>query len=375
MAEDQDKSDKTEEPSEQKLRKARQKGDVPMSREAGTFMTVFALALAGAFVLPTLGPRLMAALLAPLSAAGQIDLGTEEQALRGLRVLVLDQVLAAGAILAPLFGLMILTSLLAVALQGDIVVSLERIRPKASKISLLGGIKRLFSLRNLVDFLRSSLKVLTVGWIGYIVCRDAILPQLGVAWIGSEILPALTLQGAGRMLLLTLIFLFFVAGFDILWQRAQWRKGQRMSHKDIRDEHKESEGDPYLKARRIQIQRERARARIATAVPLANVILTNPTHYAVALRYRPGEDLAPVCVAKGADLMAARIREIAQAHDIPIIENRALARALFAGVEIDQMVPPEHWKPVAEIIGYLLDFAEGRDRPMPEGFAFRSDER
>jgi flagellar biosynthetic protein FlhB len=161
---------------------------------------------------------------------------------------------------------------------------------------------------------------------------------------------------------------------DIVWTRFSWLRKQRMTHKEIRDEHKEQEGDPQLKGRRLQIARRRSRQRMAQAVPKATLILTNPTHYAVALRYDQTVDAAPVCLAKGTDLMARRIREIAREHDIPVIENKPLARVLHAKVEIDEVVPVEHWQAVAEIVGYVLDLRRNIRRKPPAGSELRQAE-
>jgi flagellar biosynthetic protein FlhB len=188
-----------------------------------------------------------------------------------------------------------------------------------------------------------------------------------------EDLPDYTRRAVGLVLIAATVFLVPVAIIDILWKRSQWMKKQRMSMRELRDEHKDSEGDPQIKARRADIRRQRARQRIAASVPTASVILTNPTHYAVALRYQQGVDTAPVCVAKGVDLMAQQIRLLARENDIPIVENRPLARALHDSVEVDAQVPTEHWQAVAEIIGYVMDLRRNLRRKPPEGSQLRDD--
>jgi flagellar biosynthetic protein FlhB len=178
-------------------------------------------------------------------------------------------------------------------------------------------------------------------------------------------------HAAAQMLIATGVFLAVIAVTDIIWKRAQWMKKQRMTLKELRDEHKDSEGDPHIKAKRAGIRRQRARQRVAAAVPEATVVVTNPTHFAVALRYEMGRDASPVCVAKGADRMAARIRELAREADVPIVENKPLARVLHATVELDAQVPMEHWQAVAEIIAYVMDLRRNLRRQPPEGSRLR----
>jgi len=174
---------------------------------------------------------------------------------------------------------------------------------------------------------------------------------------------------AQKLLLFVAIFLIPIALFDIVWKRLQWIKKQRMTVQEIRDEHKDMEGDPKIKSQRAELRRKRANQRITTAVPTASVIITNPTHFAVALKYEMGVDVAPICVAKGVDLMAKQIRELAKDHDIPIVENKPLARALHATVEVDDQIPAEHWQVIAEIIGYVMDLRRNIRRKPPAGSA------
>jgi flagellar biosynthetic protein FlhB len=160
---------------------------------------------------------------------------------------------------------------------------------------------------------------------------------------------------------------------DYMWKRHSYNKKQKMSMKELKDEHKDSEGDPQVKGKRQQIRRERAQQAIAMSVPKATLILTNPTHYSVALRYERGVDMAPTCVAKGTDLMAARIRKIAHEHEIPVIESRALARALYATVEVDQVIPEAHWPAVAELVGFVMDLKNNVKRKLPVEASLRKD--
>jgi len=368
---EQDKSQKTQEPTEKKLRDARKQGDVPSSRETGNMMVVLSLFLATAFVLPWQAPRLAAALGSVFDGAGQVQIGNGRAGLAALGVVLEDLMLTLGLVLAPLFLLIMVGGVVGVLIQGETVAAVERIKPKLSKVSPVEGFKRLFSANTLVEFIKSLIKVLVVGALALWVTERAVRGIWQAPGFMPESLPGYMLQSTRRLLIAATLFLVPVAIFDILWNRFQWRKRQMMSVQEVRDEMKESEGDPHIKGRRAALRRARARQRMATAVPTASVILTNPTHYAVALKYDQGVDHAPVCVAKGADLMARRIREIAFENDVPIVENKPLARSLYDQVKIDEMVPVEHWQVVAEIISFVLDLRHNRHRKPPAGSTLR----
>ncbi len=366
MADD-DKSNKTEEPTEQKLRKARLKGDVPSSQEAGTAMTVFALFMVVVFVLPSVFKSFLGSASTFIEMAPKSTVTNENPFVAVQALLILIKTLSFD--IAPIFAAMVVAALVGVMLQGETVVALDRIIPKPEKLSPLGGLKKMFSVDRAVDFIKNVSKVLVVATIAYVVASDAI----SAIWTTEGFVPEtllLYISGAAeKLLIFTAIFLIPIALFDIIWKRLQWIKKQRMTVQEVRDEHKDSEGDPKIKAQRAEIRRKRAKQRIATAVPTANVIITNPTHFAVALKYEMGVDVAPVCVAKGADLMAKQIRELANEHDIPIIENKSLARALYATVEVDDQIPTEHWQVIAEIIGYVMDLRRNVRRRPPAGSA------
>jgi flagellar biosynthesis protein FlhB len=366
--------DKPHEASERKIRKAREKGDVPSSKEAGTFMSVFALGMISVFLAQVAFSGLGGVFLGVISKAGGLDLGQGEAGVADLSEMMYAFALDVGILIGPAFVMLIVCALAAVALQGHVVFAVDRIQPKLSKISPKEGFKRIFSGSAMIEFLKSILKVMIVGTFGVWFAWRAVTGIWAADMFLPESILSVALAALVQMLVATICFLVVIAGADILWQRAKWHKKQRMSEKEVRDENKESEGDPLLKSRRRRIQMEKSRQRIATAVPLANVILTNPTHYAVALRYVQGEDLAPVCVAKGTDLMAAQIRRIARENGIPIVENRPLARALHAVAELDRAIPMDHWPAVAEIIGFIFDIQQRRFRKPPPGSTLRVDE-
>ena len=371
MSSEDDDSSKTEEPTERKLAKAREKGDVPASRETGNLMSVFSLLVITIFLLPHVLPDLAGVLAGLLQMAGQIEIGEDGQGLADLGLALGELMRGVARALAPVVLVMVLAAIFGVLIQGETVIARERIVPKLSKISPIEGVKRLFSADALVEFIKNVAKVLVVGTISLMITHAAVT----AIWQTPDALPEAFLpsvqHSVRRLLIMTTVFLVVIAVADILWKRAQWIKKQRMSLRELRDEFKDSEGDPHIKAKRGEIRRKRARQRIAVAVPTATLVLTNPTHYAVALKYVPGVDQAPVCVAKGTDLMAAQIRRLAREHDIAIIENRPLARMLHAVAEVDDQIPVEHWQAVAEIIGYVMDLRRNIRRKPPASTQLR----
>ena len=256
------------------------------------------------------------------------------------------------AIAIPLLLLMI-AAFAGNMIQHRLVWSAESLKPKLDRVSPLAGLKRLFSKQALVNFVKGLLKLALIGTVMTVLLwpeRDRL--ESFITLDPAVLLPlvqALTLKLLGAVVAV----LAFIAAADFLFQYQQWYQRQKMSFQEIKEEYKQSEGDPHIKARIRRLREQRMRKRMMAAVPEASVVITNPTHYAVALKYERG-DTAPVCVAKGLDLIALKIREVAKAHSVPIVESPPLARALHATVEIDQEIPPEHYRAVAEIIGYVM---------------------
>ncbi|MCE0503870.1 flagellar type III secretion system protein FlhB [Roseivivax sp. GX 12232] len=374
MAENtEDRDSRTEEPTERKLAKAREKGDVPSSKEPGNMMVALSLFVLAVLILPLTGPQLTATLTKILSLAGTVEVGGSAAGLRDVGALTSRLFWAAAVTLVPVFGTMMALAVFAVLIQGEVVVSAERIRPKLSKISPAEGLKRLFSKDTLVEFGKNLAKIGAVAMIGLFVTQGAVTRIWQGTGFSPEALPPLLLRETAKVFLWTSALLVPLAILDIIWKRFQWREKQRMTIKELRDEMKESEGDPMIRRRREELRRKRLRQQIATTVPEATVVLTNPTHFAVALRYEQGRDAAPVCVAKGADLMAAQIRKLAHEHGVPVLENKPLTRALYEVVEVDAQIPGDHWRAVAEIIRYVLELKKNARRAPPPGTTPRED--
>ncbi len=350
MAEsDQDQSQKTEEPTQRRLDDAREKGEVASSREVAHWFILMAGAVAMAAAVPSSAARLSEALGALLddAAARAVDLP-------GLMVLLRLVTLEAGVALAPVFGLLIVAAMAAGLVQHGPLFSPDAIQPKLERLSLLKGVERLFSLRSLVELGKGVAKLaivaLVVGMVlwpdlGQMIDSVTLEPARGVRLLGDM---------ASQLMFATVAVMAVVAAADLLFQKLQHHRRLRMSRQDIRDEFKQTEGDPMIKGRLRQLRLERSRRRMMAAVPHADVVVTNPTHFAVALKYEAAVMPAPKVVAKGADRIALRIREIAAEHKVPIVENPLLARALHDSVDIDQFVPERHYKAVAEVIGYVM---------------------
>ena len=341
-------SEKTEDPTQKKLDDAHERGDVAKSQEVNTWFvlaggTLVLMGFSGSMSsgLTTTFRGIMAnAWRIPMDGRGLVRL-TEKL---GLEML---------AALAVPFLLLALAALAGNLVQHRLVWSTEPITPKASKVSPMAGFKRLFGKIALVNFVKGLVKLLLMGAVMTFILWPkrhqlesfVTLDPLAILWVCKS----LSLEIIGTVVAILAI----IAAVDYLFQYRQWFNRLKMSVQELKEEYKQSEGDPAIKAKIRQLRQERSRKRMMAAVPTASVVITNPTHYAVALRYERGMD-APECVAKGVDLIALKIREVAAEHDIPVVENPPLARALHATVEVDQEIPPEHYKAVAEVIGYVM---------------------
>jgi len=350
MADDtQDESQKTEEPSHRRLEQAREKGQVAKSQEVNHWFMILAIAIVfGVFGEPFVdGIAISLYQLIEQPHAIRLDGGQLQAVLTdvGWRLGV--------AVMIPVV-VMVLMALISGFSQNGLIISFESVKPKLEKLSLKKGLKRLFSTRSVVDFLKGVAKISIVAAVVVILLWPEwrILPNL-TSFETRELL-GLMQALAMRVLIGVLSVMTIIAGLDFLYQKQQHTKELRMSRQELKDEFKQTEGDPMIKARLRQIRMERARKRMMAAVPEADVVVTNPTHFAVALKYDPERMQAPILVAKGADSMAQRIREIATENNVPIVRNPPLSRALYNGVDLDQEIPAEHFKAVAEVIGYVM---------------------
>ncbi len=353
MADEQDQDSKTEDPSGKKLNDAREQGNLAKSQEINHWFIILSAALIIMIFAGNFARVMQASMLQFVATPHAIAI--DPASLSRMLVNVGGGIAAAGA---PIFILIAVFALAANFVQNPPGFTIEKLMPDVSRISPMAGFKRIFSVNNLVEFGKGLVKVTIVGTVAYLVVRPEI--ENVNLLIGMDMAGLLAMTSHVVMILLTgvLSILFLIAAADVLYQRFAHTKQLRMTKQEVKDEHRQSEGDPKIKARLRAIRYERARKRMMAAVPQASVVITNPTHYAVALKYEPGAMGAPRVVAKGADLVAKRIRELATANNVPLVENPPLARALFT-VDLDQEIPVEHYKTVAEIIGYVMRLRKG----------------
>lgn len=357
MAEAGDDSQKTEEPTSRKLSQARERGQVAQSQEIKhLFVLVGALMLVGVFA-PIASRHMVEGLYGFLSNLHRIrtDAGSLQQMLaQGIGDVTL--------VLAVPLIMFIVLAIAASVVQFGFLFQTESMKPELSKLNPLSGVKRLFSMRSLTELLKGIVKISIVAVAAFLVLR----PEMG----GLDSLPGTDAESiisrvwelSLHVLIAVTAVMAAVAMADFIYQKHTFLKQQRMTKQEVRDEHKQSEGDPLVKGRIRRIRMQRARKRMMAAVPTADVVVTNPTHFAIAMEYKPELMAAPKVVAKGVDHVAMKIRELAAEHGIAIVENPPLARALYRNVEVDEYIPPEHYKAVAEVISYVFKIQQ---RAMP----------
>ncbi|MBI4717317.1 MAG: flagellar biosynthesis protein FlhB [Planctomycetes bacterium] len=340
--------DRTEAPTPRRRREARMKGQVARSHDLPAAILLFV----GMWVLGWAGPRIWQSLLAVVRTA----LTAEAPAsLEGLRTLSAAIAVEAGRQLAPLVGILLLTVLIVLYAQVGALVTWQPLIPSLSKINPLGGLQRLFSLRSVVLSVFNCGKLVVVGSVAYLTISGrtseiAYALSLGfqdVVRLGASLVYDLGLRLAAVLMVLAIL--------DFIWQRYRYEQDLRMTKEEVKEELRSMEGDPKLKARRRQVQFQLAVQRLKRHVPKADVVVTNPTHLAVAIRYDAEVMNAPQVTAKGADYMALRIRQIAAEYGVPVVERKPLARALYESVEVGQYIPEKFYRAVAEILAYVYE--------------------
>jgi len=345
---DHDDTERSLDPSQKRLDEALERGDVVKSQEVNTWFVIAGAALVLAAFSGSMASGIATTLrgLVANSYAIRVDgrgfldvaskLGLEIVAAVAIPLLLLALAAAAGNLI-----------------QHRLVWSPQALAPKFSKISPLAGLQRLFGKQALANLVKGLLKITLIGAIVVALLwpeRHRLESLVAVDPAGVlSLIQSLTLQMLGAVV----VVLALIAAADYLFQYVQWFNRQKMSLREMKEEYKQTEGDPAIKAKIRQLRTLRARKRMMAAVPKASVVITNPTHFAIALQYDRSMN-APLCVAKGADAIARKIREVAGEHGVPIVENPPLARALYSTVEIDEEIPPEHYQAVAEIISYVM---------------------
>ncbi|MGM0587223.1 MAG: flagellar biosynthesis protein FlhB [Bacteroidota bacterium] len=349
MAEQNNDQEKTEEPTPRKLEKAREEGNVSKSQELSSAVML----LVSALVVYFMGAWMMRRLLSMferifLMSSKPIDDLNTAVAMIG------NGFLTAVNILAPVLIILLVAAILVTMVQTGIVFSAKAISFKGNRLDPIQGLKRVFSMNGLVELLKGVIKITVITMIIYYTVEDEISTFLSFMLMPiSDTLPT---AGSYILLLITRVLaaLLVISIGDMIYQRYKHRKDLRMTKQEVKDEHKQMEGDPTVKSQRRQKAMEMSQQRrLDHAVIKSDVVVTNPTHYAVALQYDPEQNDAPIMMAKGMRKRALKIREMAKKYDVPIIENPPVARALYASAEEEEAIPPDQYEAVAEILAYV----------------------
>lgn len=355
MAEDGDQDSKTEEPTSKRMQDARNKGQVTSSKEVGTALLL--MAATGTFYFQ--GEKLWISMQTTMRIffSGFINDRIQPQ---GVVVLLRDVLTAMVLDLAPLFIAFMVVGVLGSVIQHGFLITFDPLVPKFSKINPIQGFSRLFSFRSLVELVKSILKITVISIAVYYALKGAAQDILKLA--DTNLHQVVTLLGEQMFHLFVLVTIAFIAlaVIDFAYQQFDYMKGLRMTKQEVKDEQKQMEGDPLIKGRIRQIQREMAQRRMMAEVPKADVVITNPTHYAAALLYKQGDMMAPKLVAKGRGLVAQRIRDIARKNKVTLVENPPLARSLYSDVPLDAVIPPQLFKAVAQVLAYVYSLKRAR---------------
>ena len=349
MAQQADRGSRTDEPTEKKVLDEFEKGNIPVSREASAFAAILPLLAITAFMardfLKSVGFTLKR--LSSDPGGLQLQNGADAASLFETRVWEI------GASIVPVLAVLLMAGLASSFLQHAPRIVFDRIQPDWNRISLINGWHRLFSARGQADFFKGVCKLLSIGIVIWTVFQSQRSAFIDTMSLDLDAVLELILTIAMRLLMAVCVVTILLLAVDLLWVRMHWRKDIRMSKQEIKDEMKELEGDPLKKARLRSLALDRRRKSMIAAVPRATLVIANPTHYAIALRYVREEGGAPLVLSKGKDLIALKIREIAEQHLIPIIEDKLLASSMYDSVDVDSPIPPEFYKAVAELVHIL----------------------
>lgn len=349
MSESEDADSKTEEATDKKIQDTLEQGKTPVSRDVSTAFGVLGFLGAIAFLVKPVGAGLVSSLGLLLGNSGALRLHTDADAARYLQAVAGELARA----LTPFLVLIVAAGLAGSFVQGAPRVVVDRIMPDLSRVSPLAGLQRLLSISSVLEPLKSALKIAIVGGAMAIVGSGDRHAYVDALRTDPSRLPATALDLIFDLTSVVAIAMAVLSLADFVWTRFKWRRDLRMSRQELKEEFKQSEGDPFVKARMRSLAQDRARRRMIASVPKASFVIANPTHFAIALRFIREEGGAPLVIAKGKDLVALKIREVAEQNGVPVLERRELARAMYDFVEVDKMIPQEFYRPVAELIHYL----------------------
>ena len=340
--------EKTEKATPKKRQQAREEGQTAKSME---IPSVFVL-LAGVVLVRILSPFFGSQILAMMRGNFLFDRIPQFNAAYCL-ALMHETARFFLAVLLPVMGAVFVVALGANILQVGFHISFKAVQPKPEKFNPLKGLKRLVSLKSLAELVKSVLKLVIIAAAAYSIIRGEMGHFLDLQHVDTVQIMAFMLRGIFKIFIWVILIMVVVAVFDFTFQKWQFEEKLKMTKQEVKDEHKQTEGDPQVKARIKSIQFQTARQRMMHQVPEADVVVTNPTHLALAIRYRPEAMSAPQVVAKGAGRVALRIKEVAAAHGVPVVENQKLARNLYKLVHIGEEIPIQHYQAVAELLAYV----------------------
>lgn len=346
MSDAPDKDSKTEDATEKKIRDTVEKGKLPFSKEAPILTSFVAMLVYVLFFAPAKIAALGNFLTIFMERPDAWRLGTAQDVIALFRLVAIE----VGSVAALFFALLMIAGLLASILQNPPKMVADRIAPKLERISLAKGWNRLFGQQGWVEFGKSVAKMSFATIFLTIAMRQSQMQMLAGMRTDPMVLGSVIRDIAIDLLVSMMIIMIIIATVDLVWSRFHWFQNLRMTKQEVKDEHKLSEGDPLVKMRIRSVARDRARKRMIATVPQATLVIANPTHFAIALRYQRDVDAAPVVLAKGQDLIALKIREVAEANGIPVFEDVALARSMYKQVSIDSVIPPQFYQAVAELV-------------------------
>jgi flagellar biosynthetic protein FlhB len=340
--------EKTEKATSKKRQDSRKKGQVAKSQDINTAVNL--IAVFGALII--MGPYMYEQIVGLMREFFQ-NMMLEKLTENNLQVMMYEVLKMMGLTLAPVLATAVVAGVLSNVMQVGMMFSTESIQFKLDKLDPIKGFKRIFSIRAIVELLKSMMKISIVGFVAFYVLWKRMDEMMVLAQVPVSDSIVLLSDIAVKVGLYAAIALFCIAILDYLYQKYDFEKNIRMSKQDIKDEYKNSEGDPLIKSKIKQKQRQMAAQRMMQEVPNADVVITNPTHFAIALKYDEKKSDAPLVVAKGVDFVAQKIKYVAKENDVVMVENRPLARALYDQIEVGQAIPEEFFKAVAEILAFV----------------------
>lgn len=349
MSEGPDKESQTEEPTEKKVRDSVEKGKVPVSREASVFAAMLGLLIVQGFLAADLARGLAVTLSRLIDDPSGFRIRNGADAVEFLSVIGGH----VAQLMVPTVVVLAVAGIAASSLQNAPRIVFERIKPDGSRISIGRGWGRIFGGQGRVEFAKAVFKFFAIGLVVSIALRAEEAAAVNSLFSDPTSLPELILTTSMRLVSAVSIATIVLVAVDLVWARFSWRRDLRMTRQELKDEFKQAEGDPLVKSRLRSLARDRARKTMLAAVPRATLVIANPTHFAIALKYRHGEDAAPTVLAKGQDLIALKIRELAEQNNVPVVEDRLLARSMYDAVHVDRVIPHEFFRPIAEIIYFL----------------------